>query len=221
VTVLQSRGGIPAWGPEILWRHHMVGIVPSLRDLYAEWEAWAADVAETHTNYPVLINFRSPHPLRSWIIGLLAILDSAALYHSLCPDSAPAEARLCLRMGFVSLREIADALQISYDADPSPDDPIELTHAEFIAGIERMGDFPMERTPEEAWEHFRGWRVNYEAIAYAVADYVVAPPAPWSGVRTHMAEAVFVPQRPANRIAGDPARNEHPKIVGRDWRFRG
>jgi hypothetical protein len=221
VTMLQSRGGIPAWGPEILARHQLVGLVGSLKDLYSEWEQWAADVAETHTNYPVLIFFRSPHPLRSWIIGLLAVLDSAALYLALSPNLAPAEARLCLRMGFVALREIADAVTIPYDPDPSPDDPIELTYEEYLAGINRMGDFPIERTPEEAWEHFRGWRVNYESTAYAIADLVVAAPAPWSGDRTHMPGMAIVPQRPANRVAGDAARNEQPKITGRDWRLHG
>jgi hypothetical protein len=221
VTMLQSRGGIPAWGPEILARHQLVGLVGSLKDLYSEWEQWAADVAETHTNYPVLIFFRSPHPLRSWILGLLAVLDSAALYLALSPNLAPAEARLCLRMGFVALREIADAVKIPYDADPSPDDPIQLTYEEFLAGISRMGEFPIERTPEEAWEHFRGWRVNYEKTAYSLADLVVAAPAPWSGDRTHMPGMAIVPQRPANRVAGDAARNEQPKITGRDWRLHG
>jgi hypothetical protein len=221
VTVLQSRAGIPAWGPEILYRHQMVGIVGSLKDLYSEWEHWAADVAESHTNYPILITFRSPHPLRSWVVSLLAVLDSAALYLALCPNSAPAEARLCLRMGFVALREVADAVGIRYDPDPTPDDPIELTYEEYAAGVARMGDFPIERTPEDAWEHFHGWRVNYERIAYGLADFVVAPPAPWSGDRTHMPGLAIVPQRPANRIAGDPERHEQPKVTGPDWRLRG
>lgn len=221
VTVLQSRAGIPAWGPEILYRHQMVGIVGSLKDLYSEWEHWAADVAESHTNYPILITFRSPHPLRSWVVSLLAVLDSAALYLSLSPNSAPAEARLCLRMGFVALREVADAVGIPYDPDPSPDDPIELTYEEYMGGISRMEDFPVERTPEEAWEHFRGWRVNYERIAYGLADFVVATPAPWSGDRAHMPGLAIVPQRPANRIAGDPERHDQPKVTGPDWRLRG
>ena len=221
VTVLQSRAGIPAWGPEILYRHHTVGIVGSLKDLYSDWEHWAADVAESHTNYPILITFRSPHPLRSWVVSLLAVLDSAALYLALCPNSAPAEARLCLRMGFVALREVADAVGIPYDPDPTPDDPIELTYEEYAAGIARMGDFPIERTPEDAWVHFRGWRVNYERIAYGLADFVVATPAPWSGDRTQMPGLAIVPQRPANRIAGDPERHEQPKVSGPDWRLRG
>ncbi len=207
VTLLQSRAGSPAWGPEILARHQMVDSVENLRALYREWEQWAADVAETHTNYPVLIWFRSPHPYRSWVLGLLAVMDSAALYLALCPNSAPSEARMALRMGFTALRDMATTLRIPFDPDPFPDDPIELTFDEFEGGIRRLKDldFPMERTPDEAWPHFRGWRVNYETLAYALADASVAVPAPWSGRRSHLPDIAVIPQRPANRRPEDPA----------------
>jgi hypothetical protein len=221
VTMLQSRAGVPAWGPEILWRHHMSGIVGNLGDFYTEWERWAADVAESHTNYPVLINFRSPHPLRSWIVGLLAVLDSAAIYHALCPAAAPTQARLCLRMGFICLREIADTIGVTYDPDPYPDDPIDLTFEEFKAGIARMEDFPRERSLEEAWMHFKGWRINYEKISYAIADYIVAPPGPWSGERHHLPGMVFVPMRPADRIAGEKDAKVADKIDPAEWRLHG
>jgi hypothetical protein len=213
VTMLQSRAGSPAWGPEILARHQLVNIVDSLPDFYGAWEAWAADVAESHANYPVLVWFRSPHPLRSWIVGLLAVMDSAALYLALSPSRAPSEARLCLRMGFNCLRDIADAVRLPYDVDPFPEDPIELTFEEFAAGVRRAEEvgFQPERGPEEAWVHFRGWRVNYEGIAYRLADAVVAPPGPWSGRRTHLPQVAIAPQRPPNRHPEDPHDEGRPR----------
>ena len=213
VTLLQSRAGSPAWGPEILARHQIVASVENLKELYRDWEQWAADVAETHTNYPVLVWFRSPHPYRSWVLGLLAVMDSAALYLALCPNSAPSEARMALRMGFTALRDIATALRIPFDPDPFPDDPIELTFDEFEGGIRRLKDlgFPMERTSDEAWPHFRGWRVNYEALVYTLADATVAVPGPWSGTRSHLPDVAIVPQRPANRRPEDPADLGPPK----------
>lgn len=219
VTTLQSRAGAPAWGPEILARHQLVSLMPALPDLYVDWEHWAADVAESHTNYPILIAFRSPHPLRSWVIGLLAVMDAAALHLALCPDSAPPQARLCLRMGFVCLREIADTVGISYDPDPDPGDPIRLTFEEYESGLERLAQtgFEMERAPEEAWEHFRGWRVNYEAIAYELADRVVAPPGPWTGSRTGFPDVALIPQRPVDRKPGDP-KQDQPKSLRKEWR---
>ena len=205
VTMLQSRAGAPAWGPEILARAQLVNITDELRHLYAEWERWAAEVMESHTTYTVLVWFRSPHPLRSWVVGLLSTLDSAAMFHALAPSKAPPEARLFLRMGFTCLRSIADVLSIPYDPDPFPDDPIELSFEEFEAAVLRLekSGFPMERSAEEAWPHFKGWRVNYESVAYRLADVVVAPPGPWSGPRTHLPNLAIVPQRPANRTPDD------------------
>jgi hypothetical protein len=218
VTMLQSRAGAPAWGPEILARAHLVNLVEELRHLYEEWERWTAEVMESHTTYTVLIWFRSPHPLRSWVLGLLAVMDSAALYASLAPSSAPSEARLALRMGFTCLRNIAEVLKIPYDPDPFPDDPIELTYEEFLGGVHRLEEigFPMERTAEEAWPHFKGWRVNYENLAYTLSDMVVAPPGPWSGPRNHLPGMTIVPQRPANRRPDE--REEHrPKAARSGW----
>jgi hypothetical protein len=213
VTLLQSRAGAPAWGPEILARHQLVDIVDRLPSFYSDWEQWAADLAETHANYPVLVWFRSPHPLRSWVLALLAVLDSAALYLSLCPEGAPSQARLCLRMGFTCLRDIAGSLRMSYDPDPFPDDPLELTYEEFERGVERLQvmGFPVERDAAEAWAHFRGWRVNYESIALRLADIVVAPAGPWSGRRTMLPGEMVMPQRPADRRPEDPHDEDRPK----------
>jgi hypothetical protein len=214
VTLLQARAGLPAWGPELLARHQVAGMLPRLSDLYAGWEEWAADLTESHTNYPVLLFFRSPHPLRSWVVALLAVLDSAALFLSLNPDEAPVEARLVLRMGFECLREVARALDMPYDDDPLPTTPIELTEDEYAAGIARLEavGFPMARSAEEAWRHFRAWRINYEPIAYRLAISTNAPPAPWSGPRRPgTAEATAVTF--VNRTPDEP-----DGTVFRSWR---
>jgi hypothetical protein len=223
VTVLQSRAGVPAWGPEILARHRLVNMQDDLPNFYAQWEMWAADVAETHTTYPILIFFRSPHPLRSWIIALLAVLDSAAAYLSLCPRTAPTQARLCLRMGFTCLRDVADAVGFDYDPDPFPDDPIDLTFEEFAGAVARLEDAGIvsERSTEEAWTHFHGWRVNYESLAYQIADYVVAPPAPWSGPRSKLPGMAIVPRRPPDRHPDQSAGDVEPKTDRATWRLRG
>jgi hypothetical protein len=207
VTMLQSRAGEPAWGPEILARHHLVATLDKLPAFYADWEQWAADVSESHTNYPVLILFRSPHPTRSWVVGLLAVLDSAALHLALNPSARQSEARLCLRMGFTCMRDICRALNIPYDPDPRPDGSLRLTYAEFLDGVARLEavGYPIERSPEEAWPHFQGWRVNYEQQCYAVARAVEAVPAVWSGSRKRSA-SFMVPIRPPDRTPDAPGR---------------
>ena len=214
VTVLESRAGSPAWGPELLARHHLVGIEANLPALYADWERWAADVAESHSTYPTLLYLRSPHAKNSWIVALIAVMDSAALYMALCPTVATAEARLCVRMGFTAMRDIARAMRITFDPDPLPDAPITLSRQEFdeaVAWLERA-HVPLERTADEAWPHFVGWRVNYETIAYTLAALVFAPPALWTGPRRGRDER-FLPVRPIDRRPdspeGEPRKPEH------------
>ena len=195
VTLLQSRAGVPAWGPEILSRHvQVVGLLDSLPELYRGWERWAAEVSESHTSYPVLIHFRSPQPYRNWLIALLAVMDAAALELALNPRATQGSIRIGLRGGFTCLRDIARMEGIPHESDPDPDSEIALTYEEFAQGIDmlRYAGYPIERTPQEAWPHFRGWRVNYESTAYALAYKIDAVPAPWSGPRRTPGQTVKV-----------------------------
>jgi hypothetical protein len=204
VTLMESRAGLPAWGPELLMRHQLISSMEALGGLYSEWEQWSADLAESHVSYPILLYFRSPEPGYSFVLALLAILDAAALHLALMPSSAPKDARMCLRMGFTALRRLARTYGWAFDPDPDPDGEIELPYEEFAAavGLIESAGLPLERTAEEAWAHFKGWRVNYESIAYRLADRVVAPPAPWSGPRSHLKEGVVLPDRPPHRSPG-------------------
>ena len=203
VALLNARAGVPSWGPELLARTHYalgsgVSTVDTLPDLYARWEVWAADVAESHTTYLPLVRFRSPRPLSSWVTALLAVLDSAALFLALSPKAAPTvPARLCLRAGFQCFNQVAAAMGIQVPAEASMPVAISLTYEEFLGAIDRLRqvDFPIERDPAEAWPDFVGWRANYEGAAYAVAADLYAVPALWSGTRRPHIPAI-PPYRP-------------------------
>ncbi len=200
MTLLQSRAGEPAWGPELLARQSLVNTATALPQLYRDWERLAADIGESHSNYPVLLSFRSPQPNRSWVVGLLAVMDAAALHLAVSPRSAPPEARLVLRAGFTALRDIARSLRVGFDPDPHPDGPIRLTFTEFDAAVAMLGaaGFQLERDSARAWPQFRGWRVNYEALAYELARRGDAVPALWTGPRD-FAAATVPPSRPTDR----------------------
>jgi hypothetical protein len=193
VALLNARAGVPSWGPELLARTHYalgsgVSTIDTLPDLYERWERWAADVAESHATYLPLVRFRSPKPLSSWVTALLAVLDSAALFLALSPEEAPVvAARLCLRSGLLCFNEVARAMGIEIPDMPDRAAGITLRYNEFLDAITRMRevDFPIERTPEQAWPDFVGWRLNYERAAYAVAAAVDAVPALWSGPRRY------------------------------------
>jgi len=212
VTMLAFLGGVPAWGPEILIRHELIDNKERLGWFYERWTEWAADVSESHTTYPQLLYFRSPKALRSWVVGLLAVLDAAALQLSLSPITAPASARPLLRMGYVALRDLAGTLGITVDPDPDPADPIQLSRAEFDDAVERLRSvgWKLERDQDEAWRHFHGWRVNYEAAAYGLALRLDAPPALWSGPRRKGRDEVISPVRPSHRV---PLEGEKEKLL--------
>ncbi len=200
VALLNARAGVPSWGPELLARTHYalgsgVSTIGELPEFYERWERWAADVAESHTTYVLLVRFRSPRPLSSWATALLAVLDSAALFLALSPKAAPeVSARLCLRSGFLCFTQIAQAMGVKVPDEPDPDEKISLTYEEFLDAIARMRevDFPIEREGDlaGAWQDFIGWRVNYEAAAYAVTAAINAVPALWSGPRRRKVAAI-------------------------------
>src|SRR5690349_22285493 len=178
VTTLEALAGSPPWGPELLARQALIGDVAYLPKVYERWTDWAADISESHTNYRTLAYFRSPDPQTSWLLGLLAVLDAAALHLALNPSTAPPEARPLLRVGYLTMRKIARNLGMPVNEDPHPDDPIALTREEFGAGLDRRrrAGWVRERAPDEAWPHYDGWRVNDEAAAYALARRPDMPP---------------------------------------------
>jgi hypothetical protein len=225
VALLNARAGVPSWGPELLARtHYALGsgtsTIDTLPDFYEQWERWAADITESHTTYLPLVRFRSPRPLSSWVTALLAVLDSAAMYLAVSPESAPTvPARLCLRSGFGCFSQVARALGVQVPDEADPSMGIRLTYEEFLKGIAhlRKVDFPIERDPADAWPDFLGWRVNYERAAYAVAYAVDAVPAMWSGPRRHSEEPISPFRPPAGRPnmgrgrAARASRSSHPR----------
>src|SRR6201999_1084199 len=108
VALLNARAGVPTWGPELLARTHYalgsgMSTLDTMPELYALWERWAADIAESHTTYLPLVRFRSPGPLSSWVPTPLAVLDPNSMFLATYRRQAPAAPpRLWQRIGFTS-----------------------------------------------------------------------------------------------------------------------
>ena len=198
VTILDSLGGSPAWGPEILARFSLIGGLDAMDLLYDRWMEWAADLSESHAAYQSLIYFRSPRPTRSWVIAFLAILDAAALHLSLCPSSAPKSTRRLLRVGYRSIQDIVEQLGLPGAPKPAVA-TTDITAEDFAAAVAHLeaAKFPLERTAEQAYADFRGWRINYEVPFYGLAEHIDAVPALWSGPRRRR-NARLAPLRPEN-----------------------
>jgi hypothetical protein len=207
VTLLSSRAGVPAWGPEILvrsrWGIQDGDIAPILQTLFLSWERWAAEVAESHTTYLTLARFRSPRPLSHWLTSLIAVMDAAALHLALAPSREPKLApRLALRMGFVAIGQIARTMQKVALEEPDPDAPISVSYDDFraAAAMLREVNYPIDRSDEEAWPHFRGWRANYDATALLLAKQLDAPPALWTGPRRWPSTPILPLRPPAKML---------------------
>lgn len=100
--------------------------------------------------------------------------------------------------------EIARTLGVEVNDDPHPEDPLELTRDDFDAAVRHLAEagWTFERPADEAWPHFRGWRVNYETAARNVAAHLDLPPALWSGPSARLGASAAMPRRPVNREPG-------------------
>jgi hypothetical protein len=186
VALLEVRAGSPPSAVELFARYRRLHRLEQLHDLWLNWEAWFADVEESHTSLAALAFFRSPQPDRSWVTASGAILDAAALAASTVDIPRDPQADLCIRAGYLALRRVADFFRIAYDPEPKYGDPISITREEFDAACELLAeaDVPLKPDREQCWRDFAGWRVNYDTVLLALAGLTMAPYAPWSSDRS-------------------------------------
>jgi hypothetical protein len=186
VTELSVRAGTPPSAVRFLELAHTAGYLHRLDPVWESWMGWFNELSETHTSLAAVSFFRSPNPNRSWVTASGAILDAASLRYAVCDIPWTPEAGLCIRAGFMSLREIADFFGFEHARDPRPDDPIAITRDEFSEAYDRLAaaGVPVRADREQAWRDFAGWRVNYDAVLSGLAAHVMAPYAPWSSDRS-------------------------------------
>lgn len=186
VTMLEVRAGSPPTAWEMIARYHRIHGLERLGDQWRAWEQWFVDIEESHTSIFAVIFFRSQQPDRSWITAAGAILDAAALARSTLDIPSDAQADLCIRAGFITLRRICDFFRIAYDPNPKAGDPISIARVEF----DRMYDdlakqgIPLKPDRARAWQDYAGWRVNYDVPLLALCTLTLAPYAPWSSDRS-------------------------------------
>ncbi len=186
VNLLEVRAGSPPSAPEMLLRFHRNQGLEKLSDYWQIWEAWFADIEESHTTLPALVFFRSPRPENSWVTAAGTVLDAAALTLSTLEIPYEVSAALSIRAGFLALRRIAEYFDISSPRDPHyPTTSICIERHEFDEVLDRLvaGGLPVKADREKAWQDFAGWRVNYDRVLILLCGLVMAPQAPWSSDR--------------------------------------
>ena len=186
VNMLEVRAGSPPSALEMLLRFHRNQGLDKLSDYWPVWEAWFADIEETHTTLPALIFFRSPRPENSWLTAAGAVLDAAAITLSTIEIPYEVSAALCIRGGFLAFRRIADYFDIPNPHDPHyPATPICIERYEYDEVVDQLAKagLPIKADREQAWRDFAGWRVNYDRALILLCGLVMAPQAPWSSDR--------------------------------------
>ncbi len=179
---LGAHAGSPPWGPDVLLGYHQAEALDALPALYTDWDRWASEVADGHTKYPVLNQFRLPRGKYHWLLSLLAMLDAAGLDLSLRPSVPGGEARLLLLSGITC----TDDLAASMHGTEILEQGVAVTETEFASAFSLLTEagYPAERSAEEAWPLFQAWRGNYISAIRQLLNMIVAPPAPWSGSRS-------------------------------------
>ena len=201
VGMLEARAGDPPAASTWLARYHVIGMLPQIEAEFAQWEAWFADIAESHTSNGAIVFFRSPSNARSWVTAAGCILDTASVLASAVDRPRSPQAQLLIRTGYLSLRRIAEYYKIDFDPDPRPDDPISVSRREFellLVELEAAG-LPVKSDRDQAWRDWAGWRVNYDRALIGLAALVVAPEARWSSDRRFAVSRRDVGGRPWRR----------------------
>lgn len=150
------------------------------------WEAWFADIEESHTTLPALIFFRSPRTENSWVTAAGTILDAASITIAAIEIPYEVSAALSIRAGFLVLRRIANYFDIPSPQDPPyPATPICVERHEFEEVLNQLtaAGLPVKTDREQAWRDFAGWRVNYDRALILLCGLVMAPHALWSSDR--------------------------------------
>ena len=185
VSLLEVRAGSPPSASEMILRFNRIHGLDALGEQWRAWEAWFADIEESHSSLPALVFFRSPQSDHSWVTAAGAVLDAAGLTLSMIDVPYDPQAALCIRAGFLALRRISDFFNVVYDPNPSPTDPISIRRDEFDSVIHQLAEkgVPIKADHEQGWKDFCGWRVNYDTVLISLASLTMAPVAPWSSDR--------------------------------------
>jgi hypothetical protein len=188
VTKLESYAGSPPEPAEMIRRLDYIQILNSpddMRDFWRDWQDWFVQIEENHTTLTPMNFFRSPKPDRHWVTAAGAVLDTAAIIASSVDVERARESGLAIRAGFLALRTVADTFQMDYNPNPLPGDPISVTYDEFMAALDKIAGFgiPIHANRDECWDHFAGWRVNYDEVLLRLAWITTAPYGYWSSDR--------------------------------------
>jgi hypothetical protein len=175
VVMLQASAGAPPSALALLETYAQLDIVERLPDLFRDWQAWAAEVLDSHVAYPLLGYFRSSHDSLSWISALGTVLDASSLVLTTIEGLPRGDAKLFKRMGTHLVEDISN---LGFAGGQ----PTGLDRAAFEAACDRLETSGYVIAPRDvAWPAFEAARATYSARLEAMASYWATPAAQWLG----------------------------------------
>lgn len=179
VVILEAGAGAPPSGVSLLETYAMAGILDDLPQVFRDWQAWAAEVLDSHLAYPILAYFRSSHDNDSWISSLGAIMDAATLVLTTVEGGPKGWAKLSRAVCGHCIEDLVNYFGMPVEPE------IGVERSEFMAARERLqrAGFQLQDA-DTAWANFSRLRLEYAGRVNALARYWATPPAQWIGDRS-------------------------------------
>jgi hypothetical protein len=205
VVMLEAGAGAPPSGVTLLETYARAGILNDLARVFQTWQAWAAEVLDSHLAYPVLAYFRSSHDNDSWISSIGAVMDAGTLVLTTIEDGPKGWAKLSRAVGGHLLEDLVQYFELPDEAE------VGVERGEFDEARRRlqMAGFRLVDA-EQAWADFSRLRTEYAGRVNALARHWATPPAQWIGDRSPLkfprAHAASPRLRIARAIAEQPSK---------------
>jgi hypothetical protein len=179
VVVLEAGAGAPPSGVTLLETYARAGILDDLPRVFQTWQAWAAEVLDSHLAYPVLAYFRSSHDNDSWISSIGAVMDAGTLVLTTIDDGPKGWAKLSRAVGGHLLEDLVQYFGLRDEPE------VGVERDEFDEARRRLGLAGFRLVDaDQSWADFTRLRLEYAGRVNALARHWATPPAQWIGDRS-------------------------------------
>jgi hypothetical protein len=177
VSQLDARAGSPPSAGRLIVRSTQREGWPALNGYLREWEAWVAELMETHLSYPILAYFRSQHVNQNWLSALCTVLDACAFTIAAAPPGTVDSARFT----YAIARHAVVDLGYTFHVSPLPPATDRLPAADLRELLAQLGDAGVElgAPPETIEERLARMRGFYEPYVNALAGRLELPMPQW------------------------------------------